>query len=98
MVAFKWKAATVPGKRITDRMDNDVDGVNHQALFQPPAGRWVDAVIPIGMFSARRRGQQAPGTPTLAPGQVPQVGWMVGDGQAGPFALAIKSLVCLTKG
>jgi len=88
------------GKRykLNLRMDSDFDGVNHQALFQPPAGRWVEVVIPIGMFSARRRGQPAPGAPTLVPGQVCQVGWMVGDGQAGPFALEIMNLVCLTKG
>jgi len=88
------------GKRykLNLRMDSDFDGVYHQALFQPPPRRWVDVVLPIGMFSARRRCQPAPGAPTLVPRQVCQVGWMVGDGQHGPFALEIMNLVCLTRG
>lgn len=86
------------GKRykLNLRMDSDFDGVNHQAVFQPPAGRWVDVVLPLGMFSARLRGNPAPGAPALEPNRVCQVGWMVGDAQAGPFCLDIKSLVCLT--
>jgi NADH dehydrogenase [ubiquinone] 1 alpha subcomplex assembly factor 1 len=88
------------GKRykLNLRMDNDFDGVNHQAVFQPPAGRWVDIVLPLSMFSARLRGRPAPGSPTLKPDRVCQVGLMVGDAQAGPFSLDIKSLVCLAKG
>jgi len=85
------------GKRykLNLRMDSDFDGVNHQAVFQPPAGRWVDIVLPLSMFSARLRGRPAPGSPLLKPERVCQVGWMVGDAQAGPFSLNIKSLACL---
>lgn len=79
------------------RMDGDFDGVNHQAVFQPPAGRWVDIVLPLGMFSPRLRGRAMPDAPTLKPALVCQVGWMIGDGQAGPFSLDIRSLGCLTK-
>jgi NADH dehydrogenase [ubiquinone] 1 alpha subcomplex assembly factor 1 len=88
------------GKRykLNLRMDNDFDGVNHQAVFQPPAGRWVDIVLPPSMFSARLRGRPAPGSPVLKPDRVCQVGWMIGDAQEGPFSLDIKSLACLAKG
>jgi len=88
------------GKRykLNLRMDGDFDGVNHQATFQPPAGRWVDIVLPLSTFSAKLRGRPATDAPTLRPELVCQVGWMVGDGQAGVFCLGIKSLACLAKG
>lgn len=87
------------GKRykLNLRMDSDFDGVNHQAVFHPPAGRWVDIVLPLNHFSARLRGRPAPGSPLLMPERVCQVGWMLGDAQAGPFSLDIKSLICLAK-
>lgn len=87
------------GKRykLSLRMDSDFDGVNHQAVFHPPAGRWVDIVLPLSMFTARLRGRPAPGSPVLKADRVCQVGWMVGDAQTGPFALDIKSLACLAR-
>jgi len=87
------------GKRykLNLRMDGDFDGLNHQAAFQPPAGRWVDIALPLGMFSPRLRGRAVPNAPALKPALVCQVGWMIGDGQAGPFNLDIKSLVSLSK-
>ena len=80
------------------RMDAALDGVNYQALFQPPADRWVDLVLPLGVFSPRYRGQPVPNAPTLRPERVCQVGWMVADGQAGPFQLAIRTVSCLGQG
>ena len=77
------------------RMDAALDGVNYQALFQPPADRWVDLVLPLGVFSPRYRGQPVPNAPTLRPERVCQVGWMVAEGQTGPFQLAIRTVTCL---
>ena len=77
------------------RMDAVLDGVNYQAVFQPPAGRWVDIVLPLAIFSARYRGNPVPTAPDLQPHQVRQVGWMVADVQTGPFELAIRAVTCL---
>ena len=77
------------------RMDAVLDGVNYQAIFQPPAGRWVDIVLPLAVFSARYRGSPVPTAPALQPHQVRQVGWMVADAQTGPFELAIRAVTCL---
>lgn len=79
------------------RMDAELDGVNHQAIFQPPLGRWVDIVLPLSMFSTRLRGRAVPDAPSLEPGRVQQVGWMIGDRQAGDFRLEIQSVQCLGK-
>jgi NADH dehydrogenase [ubiquinone] 1 alpha subcomplex assembly factor 1 len=85
------------GKRykLNLRMERGLDGVNHQAVFQPPAGRWVDIVLPLNHFSPRFRGQPVPDAPPLRPEKVCQVGWMVADGQIGPFQLAIRTVSVL---
>lgn len=77
------------------RMDAALDGVNYQAVFQPPADRWVDVVLPLNVFSPRFRGQPVPNAPTLRTERVCQVGWMVADGQIGAFQLAIRTVTCL---
>lgn len=85
------------GKRykLNLRMDAGLDGVNYQAVFWPPANRWVDVVLSLNVFSPRYRGQPVPSAATLRPQQVCQVGWMVADGQIGAFQLAIRSVTCL---
>ena len=85
------------GKRykLNLRMDGGLDGVNYQAVFQPPADRWVDVVLPLNVFSPRYRGQPVPNAPMLRPERVCQVGWMVADGQIGAFQLAIRTVTCL---
>lgn len=85
------------GKRykLNLRMEDGLDGVNYQAVFQPPAGRWVDIVLPLNHFSPRFRGRPVPDAPPLRPEKVCQVGWMVADGQAGPFQLSIRSVTSL---
>lgn len=85
------------GKRykLNLRMEDGLDGVNYQAVFQPPAGRWVDIVLPLNHFSPRFRGRPVPNAPPLRPEKVCQVGWMVADGQAGPFQLSIRSVTSL---
>lgn len=81
--------------RLNLRMDDGLDGVNHQAVFQPPAERWVDVVLPLNVFSPRYRGRSVPDAPTLRPERVCQVGWMVADGQEGTFQLSIRTVTCL---
>ena len=81
--------------RFNLRMDAGLDGINYQAVFEPPGGVWVDIVLPLHAFSARYRGQPVPGAAPLSPQQVCQVGWMVADRQTGPFELAIRRVTCL---
>ena len=85
------------GKRykLNLRMDGAFDGVSHQAAFQPPADQWTEVDLPLQAFSATHRGRAVPGAPALRPDRVRQVGWMVADGQTGPFVLAIRSVVCV---
>ena len=85
------------GKRykLNLRLDGAFDGVNHQAVFEPPAHQWADVDLPLAAFKATYRGRVVPGAPALHPEQVCQMGWMVADGQTGPFVLAIRSVECV---
>ena len=51
------------------RMDAGLDGINYQAVFEPPGGVWVDIVLPLHAFSARAR---AGGCATLPTAGVPR--------------------------
>jgi len=85
------------GKRykLNLRTDDAFDGVNYQAVFVPPAGVWVTLTLHVADFQPTWRGRPVPEAGPLHPARVCQLGWMVADRQAGPFALAIASIVCL---
>ena len=78
--------------RLNLRTDDGFDGVNYQAEFAPPGGRWAEIRLPVGAFRARFRGRAIDDAPPLDAGRVRQVGLMIADRQAGPFALALSSI------
>jgi hypothetical protein len=72
--------------------DDAFDAVSHQAAFTPAVDRWASIRLPVDTFQARFRGREVGGAPVLDPGRIRQVGLMIADGQAGPFALAVRSI------
>jgi NADH dehydrogenase [ubiquinone] 1 alpha subcomplex assembly factor 1 len=84
------------GKRykLNLRTDQTFDGVNYQAVFQPPAGQWATVDLWLEAFAPTRRGRVVPAHP-LAPERVSQVGLMIADRQWGPFSLCIRSVSCV---
>jgi hypothetical protein len=85
------------GKRykLSLRTDTRFDGITYQAPFDAPAGRWQTINLPVSAFVPRFRGRAVPDAPAFAPNAVCQVGLMIADMQAGPFALAIRSIRCI---
>ena len=72
------------------RTDETFDGVSYQAAFvAPPA--WTTIRLPLAEFRPGFRGRAVPDAPPLDPARVRQIGLMIADRQAGPFALAIRS-------
>ena len=72
------------------RTDEAFDGVSYQAAFvAPPA--WTTIHLPLGEFRPSFRGRAVPDAPPLDPARVRQVGLLIADRQAGPFALAMRS-------
>ena len=82
------------GKRykLNLRTDNSFDGVNYQAVFEAPAHLWTQLSLPRTDFQPSYRGRRVPGAPPFDPARLQQIGLMIADRQAGPFALAIRSI------
>jgi len=82
------------GKRykLNVRTDDGFDGLNYQASFDPPAGTWTAIRLPMAGFRATFRGRSVSGAPPLDPATVRQIGFVIADGQAGPFSLAVRSI------
>ncbi len=75
--------------RLRLRTDAGFDGVAYQVEFATEAGRWLEVACPFADFRPVFRGRAVPGAPPLDPAAVRQVGLMIADKQAGPFALEI---------
>ena len=72
--------------------DNGFDSLNYQARFSPTGGDWQTLRLPLAAFRPSFRGSEVQGAPGLDPARVRQVGLMVADRQAGPFALDIRRI------
>ena len=81
------------GKRykLNLRTDNSFDGVNYQVAFEAPADLWMEIYLPLISFQPSFRGRRVTAAP-FDPARLQQIGLMIADRQAGPFALAIRSI------
>jgi len=73
-------------------VDDAFDGMPYQAPFDAPAEEWGEVRLALGDFRATFRGRPQAGAPPLDPSRVRQAGLVIGDRQAGPFALAVRCL------
>lgn len=82
------------GKRykLNLRMDDGFDGINYQTAFQPPAGEWSIAMLPLTAFAPTFRGRMLADAPHLDASKVRQIGLMIGDRQQGRFCLACAQI------
>jgi len=78
--------------RLNLRMAESFDGINYQAEFAPPVGNWSVIRLPVTAFVPNWRGKPVPDAPPLDPARVKQVGLMIANRQAGPFALSIRRI------
>jgi NADH dehydrogenase [ubiquinone] 1 alpha subcomplex assembly factor 1 len=78
--------------KLNVRTDDAFDGVNYQAVFEPPAGEWVTVYLPVNALRATFRGRNAAGAPALDPALVRRIGLMIADRQLGAFSLAVRSI------
>ena len=71
--------------------DDGFDSINYQASLAPSA-TWQTLHIPLSTFRATFRGREVPGAPALDPARIRQVGLMIAERQAGPFALEVRRI------
>jgi len=82
------------GKRykLSLRTDDSFDGVTYQAPIEPVPGEWSVLRLPLASFLATWRGRPVEGGSAICPANLRQLGLVIGDRQAGPFALALRSI------
>lgn len=71
---------------------NWYDGIAYKAVFKTIKGEWQELMIPWEEFTATFRGQSVPDAPALEGNEIRQVGFLIADGQAGPFDLEIAAI------
>jgi hypothetical protein len=72
------------------RTNQQFDGVAYMAEFPTRAGAWQTIEIPFEAFEATYRGRKPRGAPDLVPGQIRQLGLLIGDKVEGPFRLDVE--------
>jgi hypothetical protein len=72
--------------------DDGFDSLNYQISFRPKGTDWQTLHLPLADFRASFRGRDVTNAPPLDPGKIRQVGLLIGDRQAGPFALSIRRI------
>lgn len=82
------------GKRykLSFRKDTGFDGLNFQHVFEPPAGNWVEILLPLSAFVPGWRGRRLLAAPPGNASAIHQLGLLIGDRQAGDFRLEIRSI------
>jgi NADH dehydrogenase [ubiquinone] 1 alpha subcomplex assembly factor 1 len=82
------------GKRykLSLRTDEAFDGVSYQASIEPLPGVWTVLRLPWASFRPTWRGRPVEAAPAFRPERLRQLGLLIGDRQAGAFALALRSI------
>jgi hypothetical protein len=78
--------------KLTLRTGDGFDGIQYQARFTPPEGRWTDARLPVADFAPTFRGRTVPGAAPLDPARIRALGLMISDRQAGAFELLVDRI------
>ncbi|MBD3298905.1 MAG: CIA30 family protein [candidate division Zixibacteria bacterium] len=78
--------------RFRIRTDAEFDGVAYQLSFDTVKDAWIDVNLPFAQFAPSFRGRPVPEAGPLNPERIRQIGFLIADKQAGPFALKIKSI------
>jgi hypothetical protein len=81
-----------PSFKLSLLTDDGFDSLNYQFAFTPASPGWQTLHLPLAAFRATFRGREVAGAPALDPAAIRQVGLMIADRQAGPFALAIRHI------
>jgi hypothetical protein len=73
------------------RQDAGFDGVSWSAGFAS-SGEWRQIDIPLDRFEPVFRGRPVPQAGPVIPSEIRQIGFLLADKTAGPFALEIRSI------
>ena len=74
------------------RTDDDADGIAYRWTFDTTPGEWITLRAPFEAFDPVFRGRVVPDAPPLDPSAIRQLGFLIADGEAGPFRLEIDRI------
>ena len=80
--------------KLSARTDRAFDGIMYQASFTTSTGKWTEVRIPFGDFAATYHGRVLTDRPPLAAEAVSSFGFLISDGQEGPFRLEVEWIKC----
>jgi len=82
------------GKKYQLRLqaDNRFNGVAYQYSFNTQPSTWISVRAPFDEFIPAIRGRFLSNVPPVLPEQIRQIGFLIGDKQAGPFQFEIESI------
>ena len=84
------------GKTYTLRLRTVKNGrltrYSYEAAFETTKGEWETRYVPYSNFSPVFRGEPVRDNPELNPEAILEIGFMIQDGQEGPFQLRIQTL------
>lgn len=72
-------------------MEDGLNSAHYQATFVSDLV-WQTVALPIAGFRATFRGRSLPDAPPLDPARIRQVGLLISNRQAGPFALRLRHI------
>lgn len=72
-----------------------IEGAAYRAVFQTRTGEWQRVTLPWQDFEAVFRGRRLEDAPSLDPGTIQQVGFLIADRRPGPFRLEVAWLAPL---
>lgn len=75
--------------KFTARQGESFDGVVYQQRFATQRGVWQELWLAYAKFVPTFRGRTLADVPALAPERLSSVGFLISDGQEGPFRLEI---------
>lgn len=89
MLVFRGDGKTY---RLRLRTDDTHEGIAYQSGFETVQGKWVTLYLPFDEFIPFFRGHTVEEAPPLDLSLVRRIGFMIAEGQEGPFRLEIKEI------
>ncbi|MBN1476814.1 CIA30 family protein [Candidatus Sumerlaeota bacterium] len=82
------------GKRygLSIRTHDQFDGINHRMRFRTQLGEWTEIRLPFSEFRPEFRGRALPHVPALDTGVIQSIGFIISEGQEGPFLLEVDRI------
>jgi NADH dehydrogenase [ubiquinone] 1 alpha subcomplex assembly factor 1 len=78
--------------KLTLKNDQSFGGFAYQFRFAVSSDDWILIKAPFSEFKASFRGQPAPDAPSLNPGVIQAIGFLISDKQAGSFEFQVESI------